>query len=175
MSMKFPAPFILIVLLLISSCKKDKSPEVVQEPDVTYIAPCEIDPLGFDSMEVHYDGGTLNPQALYRLTLRDTNANGHSELEVVFIKIPESGIYQIVETIDTSAIDLPNQIAFVGDSGSFLWRSVYIEGAKAYVEKNNDEITISYCTIPGNGFQFNPAELIYEGNPPGPFKINMKY
>lgn len=155
------------------SCKKDKSPEVVQEPDITYIAPCEINPADFDSMGVYYDGSQHHPEALYRLKL--FTANGYCKVEVGFSKIPESGMYQIVGEIDTNAINMPNQIAFLGDSSSFYSHSVYVEGANVYVEKNNDEITISYCTIAGDNIEFNPSTLTYHGNKPGPYKINMKY
>jgi hypothetical protein len=169
-------PFIAIgiSLTLLFSCKKEESvpaPEVY----VPTVAPCEITPQPYDSVAVYYNASMYHPEAKYRIVLSTTNAPFAHPVEFAFNKVPVSGMYYMVDEIDTNNLEIANQLAFAQDSGSFTWESVFSEWPEVYVEKTDQELIISYCTMTNTGIVFDNSTLTYRGNKPGPYKVRVQF
>ena len=69
----------------------------------------------------------------------------------------------MVTHIDTKNSTLPNKIAFVKDSGSFLYRSDWFISEQVYVDNSNNQIIISYCDISDNSVSFDSNSKTYIG------------
>ena len=69
----------------------------------------------------------------------------------------------MVTHIDTKNSTLPNKIAFVKDSGSFLYCSDWFISEQVYVDNSNNQIIISYCDISDNSVSFDSNSQTYIG------------
>jgi hypothetical protein len=176
MNYKYFVTLLSGITLLAISCKKDSPPT---EPVILQvIAPCPINETQFDIDSVYFGPSIQFPEAKYRVRFIDTAANGTESyyIEYAFNKIPTSGKYNFVLNIDTNNLNNLNQIAFVRDSGSFVWRSGYTENNDIYIENNNQELIISYCTLSDTSIFFDPINcMCYTGNRPSKFKIRKQY
>lgn len=165
--------FISLFLLVAVSCKKETPEQVVP----VVIAPCSINEAVFDIDSVYYGPSLTQPEAKYRVKFMDTSINGSVShyIEYGFNKIPTSGKYNFLDKIDTNNVNIVNQIAFVRDSGSYLWRSNFAEYAEVYFEKNNQELIISYCNLADTNVYFNIIDQCYNGNKPISFKVRKQF
>jgi hypothetical protein len=167
---------LFIVISAIVSCKKDSvtTPPISASP---VIAPCTIGESFYGLDSVYYNSNAYQQEAKFRVRFVDTLNSGQTggELEFFFNKIPTSGIYQMVAYIDTNNLNIPNQIAYIADSGSFMVRSQVAELSKIYVENNANEIIISWCSLPDTTFYFDSATSSFVGNSPSKRKIRKSY
>lgn len=163
--------FFLLAMSIVA-CKKD-------EPETSdpFIAPCSTPETHFDKDSFYFGPSYYNPEAKYTVRFIDTFANGSvgGSVEYSFNKIPTSGKYNLVYKIDTNNLNNINQMAFVTDSGSFLWRSGNTEGYEVYIKKNSQELIISFCEISDSVFFFHSIDNCYVGTNPTSLKIRKKF
>lgn len=166
-----------ISFLLVSALTACDKEEVNPDPVKQTIAPCTLNETFYDIDSVYYGPSLLNPHSKYNVKFMDTANNGSISgfVEYSFNKIPTSGIYKMVHDIDSNDISLPNQIAYVSDSGSFLIRSKHEELSEIYIEKSADQIVISWCSLPDTTFYFDMINQNYVGNFPYKFKTRKHF
>ncbi|MFT5778067.1 MAG: hypothetical protein ACI837_001015 [Crocinitomicaceae bacterium] len=168
---------LLSAVIINQSCKKDTVPVPITPNEVALnVAPCEIQEKFYTTDSVFYGPDNYFPQAKFRIKFLDTNVTTPNYIGLLFAfnKIPTTGMYRMLPYIDTN-FQLPNQIAFVKDSGSFLLRSDASDFDEVYVENNNNEIIISYCNISNNIPWFNSITQSYYANLPKTLKIRKEY
>lgn len=161
--------FLVLVSIMIAACKKEENEEpVTNDPPATplNIAPCELNEEYFSNDSVStYSSFNFYPEASYCVTFYDTtNAlQPDNRLEFAFLNYPETGTYYLVYSFDTDPNAHPNQIAHARQLGSDMYRSISWYDSIIYVEKNDQELIISYCAMPYEMYQYNPNTDCYEG------------
>lgn len=166
-----------MVVMLIISCEKDQptpQPDPIVDP---YIAPCSVTEKYYDKDSLYFGPSNYHPEAKYTVRFMDTLSNGSIShyVEYSFNKIPLSGKYNMVYKIDTNNINLPNQMAFATDSGSFIWRSGNSYNAEVYIKKTAQELIISYCNISDSVMSFNSTDFCYVGTKPTSLLLRKQY
>jgi hypothetical protein len=166
----------LVGILALVSCKKKEAhiiPPVAKS--TSNIAPCSLYCTSYASYSVDSSGNVNFPQAKYIVKFVNTSgANSFGSAEFAFNKIPESGMYYMVTAIDTMDQLKLNQMATYADSGSFAKRSAPTSLPVIYIENNQNEFIISYCSISNNSFIFDPYLNCWVGNSPTSLRIQFK-
>ena len=167
---------ILLATIVVVACKKDP-PYPEPAPIDPYLAPCEINEKTYHLDSVYYGPSARHLEAKCRVRFIDTtNTGGVSKfIEYAFNKVPVSGKYTWVDKIDTDNINLPNQIAFYKQHGSFSIRSKFLEGNNVYIKKSSQELMISYCTVSDTSFYFDPIDQCYKGITPSMLKLRKHF
>jgi hypothetical protein len=167
---------ILLATIVVVACKKDP-PYPEPTPIDPYLAPCEINEKTYHLDSVYYGPSARQLEAKYRVRFIDTtNTGGVSKfIEYAFNKVPVSGKYTWVDKIDTDNVNLPNQIAFYLDSGSFIWRSNFSEGNYVYIKNTSHEMIISYCNVSDTSIMFDAFDQCFKGIRPASRKLKIQH
>lgn len=138
--------FYLFPVILICSCKKDRSKE---KKHVDVVAPCELDYTPYDYDSIYYSGTPNFPDANYVIKFGSNNGNYY---EFAFDTIPTTGIYGMNDVFSPI---LEDHVGFKCVVSSFMGYGSTPSNAKGiFVESNPDYLIISFCNqeaylIPG--------------------------
>jgi hypothetical protein len=169
-----PISLVLCSLVLIACKKEEPLPNEVVSVQNT--APCTLLEKVFPTDSLFYGNSTYYPEAKFSVKFIDTIATTALDfIEFGFNHTPTTGMYYMVNEIDTNSQVLSNQISFKMESGGMLYQAFGTNDPIIYVENNTNELIISYCNIPNQIFTLDPPSNSYIGNGEGNLLYKIIY
>lgn len=142
--------YILALLVIAFSCKKEEKSKENSVPHTDHLAPCPLDFLQYQLDSVFSGPSDRFPNAVYRIKFSDTISQNQYlrpyDIECAFNIVPTTGTYFLTETINPSSFH--NQMAFKMNLGAYGVKSLPNEPKSVYVEANSEYLIISFCNQP---------------------------
>jgi hypothetical protein len=167
---------IALVTTILFGCKKE---EITTEPPIieANIAPCTLTEMSFPIDSIYSGNSTNIPDAGYSVKFVDTTPGAAIPfIEFGFKTTPTTGNYYLVSDLDMSPQGLENQITYIRESNNFIYKPAGTNDSTIYVEKNQNELIISYCDLPDTmTFWYNSGCNCYVGNHSAFAKYQVNY
>lgn len=177
--MKKPILILLLLgILIVTGCKKDEPICLTQVvPTQPNIAPCTLTDTIYPNDSVFYGNSSFFPTATFSVNFEDTVGFGGypNFIEFAFNKIPTTGMYYLVSPSYLGSPGLENQITYYAEFNGMGLQAAGTNDSTIYIENNQNEIIISFCDFPNQGFSFDPTCNCYVGNGSGNLKYRKEY